>query len=192
MVTVVMILMNGGYLVGGIDYCRSQLTSLPNQPEIPPDAAYHQWWHGRIKPAAKSEIIHRVTRLLNTVIERESLSTLRPVRHIRINRFGDVRVPTAPHHQEWRVRIRHALQSLAKCWQQNNVAIAVTKKIVPGQFLRAAENVIKSLGAQTVAFYKRFVTKAEFPCNLRAARVVAKENNFDIWIQQLQLLSALR
>jgi hypothetical protein len=56
MVTVVMILMNGGHLVGGIDYCRSPLTSLPNQPVIPSDAAYHQWWHGRIKPAAKSEI----------------------------------------------------------------------------------------------------------------------------------------
>jgi hypothetical protein len=51
--------------------------------------------------------------------------------------------------------------------------------------LSARENIIKPLGAKLVAFYKSFVTKAKFVGNLRAASVVAKENNFDIWVQPL-------
>lgn len=47
------------------------------------------------------------------------------------------------------------------------------------------ENIIKSLGAKLVAFYKRFVTKAKFVGNLRAAGIIAKEDNFDIRMQQL-------
>ena len=51
--------------------------------------------------------------------------------------------------------------------------------------MRAAENVIKPLGAKLVAFYKRFVMKTKFVGYLRAAGVVGKEDNFDIRMQQL-------
>ncbi len=107
-----------------------------------------------------------------------------PIRRRERQRRGDVDVPAAADHKEFRIRCGSALQSGEKIFQKNDVAIYVAAKIVARQLLRFAEHIVEAHGAEGCFFYVWFVMDAEFAGDFRAAFIVAKEDDLDFGMQQ--------
>jgi len=182
--TVVMVLMDGGHKIRDVNNIGALLVGLPNQPLIPPQASDPECRYFRIESAAKGKIIDGPTRLLNPVLMRELLDAAAPLRITEIYRFRDIRIAPASDHQKSRAGVADARQSLAKLWEQDNVAVYVAENIVAGRRLCLLEHAIDPNGAMLVALQMGFMAKAQFAGSLCAAVVVAKENDLDLWMEK--------
>src|SRR5256885_13987036 len=161
MIAVVVILMDSCDNWRNVNDGSAFHARFPDQPVIPPDAPNNELRHFRIEAAPKCEIIHGVTRLLDSLPASEGNGVEVPTGRREIEGGGDVRVPAAPHHQKFGEIGLDGFKRAAKFARLNHVAIAVAEDVVAGDFLRPAEKKNDAPFSKFLSFPLRFVAKAK-------------------------------
>src|SRR2546427_10799895 len=98
---------------------------------------------------------------------------------------GDVVVPTAAQHQEFRAHGADAFEGVPAILHQDDVAIDVAEGVVAGDGLGAGKEIVEALGAPLVALGVGLVAESELPSGFGGAFVVTEENDFDLGMQGL-------
>src|SRR5215475_2428854 len=83
---------------------------------------------------------------------------------------------------------RQRTLSMQKIPRKDNVAVRVTDGSVFRDLLRFAKNRIEAFRAKLRALNFRLVPESKFPANLGRSLVVAEENHFNVWMQELPAL----
>src|SRR5438552_857339 len=183
-ISVVVILMDGCDNWRNVNDSGAFHARFPDQPVIPPDAANNELRHFRIEAAPKCEVIHRVTRLLDSLPASEGNGVGVPTGRREMEWGGDVRIPAAADHQKFGKIGLNGFKRAAKVARINHVAIAVAENVVASELLCAAKNIVNALCAEFVAFHMRFVAKAQFARNLDGSGIVAEKNNFNVGMEK--------
>src|SRR4029077_19799753 len=97
--------------------------------------------------------------------------------------MGQGRVPSPPHHEKFRRPIGHTSDRLTERMRKYDVAIYITKEIVPGDLLSAGEDMIEALGSKFAAANARHVADTEFLRNFSRPWLLSKEKHFALGMQ---------
>src|SRR5438309_8274264 len=144
---------------------------------VPIDPAYSKGRHIAIQAAGEYEIVHCIRRLPFTCAYGEFPQSLLPISRLEIKRMSHGRIPAPSHHEKsWRPA-GYTGGRVVKGLEQYDVAIRVTKEIMPGNILGADEDIIETLGAKFSAPDTRQVPNIEFLRKLCGARFVSQENH---------------
>ena len=110
---------------------------------------------------------------------------LLPSRTQKIERLSDLRVPTPANHQKVLGRLVDASEGFGEIKRQDDVAVGVAKHFMGGDLMSSIKHGIHVGETGGIPRDFGFVAKTEFATDLARALVVAKQNDFDIWVQKL-------
>src|SRR5580704_7897263 len=184
MVSIVMILMHRPHHPRSIHHRHPNRQRIPQQPVVPTRPPHHKLRYLLIvKPARKHKVVDPLRRPLPVRLHRQPVHASLPIPRRKINRLPQIDIPPPPSHQKLFPLRSHPLHRPQKIRLQDNVAIHMTKYVVPRRRLRPLVNIGQIFRPISVPFHRRNMPNPQFRANLRRPRVIPHQNNLHIRMQ---------